>query len=173
VGLQPSPPITIEKDSFIEDILKRNAEHLENKPDDNKQTNQSTRRLRLARQAENRIDQINSDRKLPPMKDLILILTTIPTLAFVSLIGTILPASAASGVWHIKQSCIGTRHKDTLVQRISCFQSTAMPRKCPLDAPIALEPLWNQLIQRTSVLSLNYVIIKSAAASASLARWIF
>jgi hypothetical protein len=37
-----------------------------------------------------------------------------------------------------------------LVQRISCFQSTAMPRKCPLDAPIALEPLWNQLIQRTS-----------------------
>jgi anti-sigma factor RsiW len=38
----------------------------------------------------------------------------------------------------------------SLVQRISCFQSTARPRKCPLDAPIALKPLWNQLIQRTS-----------------------
>ena len=37
-----------------------------------------------------------------------------------------------------------------LVQRIICFQSTTTPRKCFLDAPIALNPLWNQVIQRTS-----------------------
>jgi len=33
------------------------------------------------------------------------------------------------------------------VQRIICFQSTTTPRKCFLDAPIALNPLWNQVIR--------------------------
>jgi hypothetical protein len=46
-------------------------------------------------------------------------------------------------------NCIG--RATLLVQRIICFQSTTTPRKCFLDAPIALNPLWNQVIQRTSI----------------------
>ena len=42
-----------------------------------------------------------------------------------------------------------------LVQCIICFQSTTTSRKCSLEAPIALNPLWNQVIQRTSYYDLT------------------